>query len=197
MNIWHIDSSNKGSHSISKQLTSHFVEKLKSQHSNAKVVYRDVGESVPLLTQEMIGSYYTAKDERDTSQKAAIKVSDAIVEEAKTTDIWVIGAPVYNFTMSASLKAWADQLARVGETFKYTESGPVGLLNNKKVYVVVTSGGTKVGSDFDFLTPWIKFFLGFVGVCDVNFIEADQIMQDDQKITNAKKAIEQTVEALV
>lgn len=191
MKFWHIDSSNRRDESISRKLTKKLVSKLLEENKGAEVVYRDVGESIPLLTETMIGSYYTPQKARTQEQLSSIEVSNQIVEEAKESDVWVIGAPIYNFAAPGSLKAWADQLARVGETFKYTEDGPVGLLQNKKVFVIITSGGTKINSEIDFLTPWIKQFLKFVGVKDVTIVEADQLMFDQNKVTKAEATIEE------
>ena len=105
-------------------------------------------------------------------------MSDAIVEDVNKQDTIIISTPIYNFSAPAVLKAWADLVARVNKTFSYTENGPVGLLKNKKAYVVVSSGGTKVGSEIDFFTPWMKHFLKFIGITDVEFIAADQLMSD-------------------
>lgn len=104
----------------------------------------------------------------------------------------MLSLPVYNFTMPSTLKAWADLVARAGTTFRYTESGPEGLLTGKKAYVVIASGGTPIGSEIDFLTPWLRHFLGFLGITDVEIIAADGIMGIDgeQKIEAAAQTIE-------
>ena len=104
----------------------------------------------------------------------------------------VFGVPVYNFTMPATLKAWADMVARAGTTFRYTPNGPEGLLAGKKAYIAVASGGTEIGSEIDFLTPWLRFFLGFLGITDVEIVAADGIMGADgeDKIARAHAAVE-------
>ena len=119
-------------------------------------------------------------------------VADALIAELQATDTLVLSLPVYNFTMPSTLKAWADLVARAGTTFRYTESGPEGLLTGKKAYVVIASGGTPIGSEIDFLTPWLRHFLGFLGITDVEIIAADGIMGIDgeQKIEAAAQTIE-------
>ena len=106
-------------------------------------------------------------------------------------DVLVIGAPIYNFSIPASLKAYFDLVARAGLTFKYTENRPEGLLKNKKAYIVVSSGGTEIGSDIDFAGNYIKHFLGFLGITDVEFVKLDQLMfGSEPKIESAHKVIE-------
>jgi FMN-dependent NADH-azoreductase len=169
-NILHIDASGRGKPSVSRQLSNEIVQNISSGQS--KITYRDVSRGLPFLDDLMIGAYYTQKAERSEEQHQAIALSDRIVEELKAADTVVIGLPVYNFSMPAGFKAWSDLAARVEETFAYTENGPVGLLEGKKAYVVVASGGTQVGSEIDFLTPWLRHFLGFIGIFDVEIVQA-------------------------
>lgn len=178
-NILHIDASGRGESSVSRQLSNKIVQKISSDQT--KVTYRDVSQGLPFLDEVMIGAYYTQKAERSEEQHQAIAVSDTIVEELKAADTVVIGIPIYNFSMPAGFKAWSDLAARVGETFTYTEKGPVGLLEGKKVYVAVASGGTQVGSEIDFLTPWLRHFLGFIGIHDVEIVQDEVLNQDDDK----------------
>ncbi|MFT5574405.1 MAG: FMN-dependent NADH-azoreductase [Cryomorphaceae bacterium] len=112
-------------------------------------------------------------------------ISDTIVKELIEADTLVIGIPIYNFSMPAGFKAWSDLAARVGETFSYTENGPVGLLEGKKAYIAVASGGTIVASEIDFLTPWLRHFLGFIGIQDVKIVQAEALNR------NGDKAIEE------
>ena len=116
--------------------------------------------------------------------------SDALIAEVQAADVLVIGVPVYNFGVPAALKAWIDMIARARETFKYTENGPVGLLTNKKAYLVVASGGTEVGSAIDFATPYMKHVMGFIGITDVTVISAGQQMMDEKAAEKAEKSIE-------
>jgi FMN-dependent NADH-azoreductase len=110
------------------------------------------------------------------------ELSDKLVKELKDSDIIIISAPIYNYGPPATLKAWSDLAARVGETFKFTPEGRrEGLLKNKKAYIVITSGGTKINSSEDFLTPWLKFILNFFGIDKVEFVGADQMALDYEK----------------
>ena len=173
MKVWHIDSSSRDEQSHSRRITQQFIENL-SKKTTVESNPLNVAAGLPFLTDIMIGSYFTPDEQRTTEQKSAIIVSNDIVKSAKDADVWVIGVPIYNFSMPASFKAFIDLLCRSKETFTYTETGPIGLLENKQVFVVVTSGGTEIGSDIDFLTPWLKHCLSFIGVQNVHFIHADK-----------------------
>lgn len=107
------------------------------------------------------------------AQRAALSVSDTLIKELQSADTIVIGVPIYNFSIPASLKAWIDQVARAGVTFKYTETGPEGLLTGKRAVLVVSSGGVAVGSDYDFATGYMRHVLGFIGITDVDIVAAD------------------------
>ena len=113
-----------------------------------------------------------------------------MIAELEAADAIVIGMPIYNFAPPAALKAWADQVAVPGRTFSYSADGPKGLLEGKKAYVVVTSGGTQVDSPIDFATPWLRFFLGFIGITDVTVIAADRLGADaEAKLAEAQEQI--------
>ena len=188
-NILHIDASGRGKPSVSRQLSNEIVQKISSDQTN--VTYRDVSQGLSFVDELMIGAYYTRKAQRSEEQHQAIALSDTIVEELIAADTVVIGMPIYNFSMPAGFKTWADLAARVGETFKYAENGSVGLLEGKKAYVAVASGGTKVGSEIDFLTPWLRHFLGFIGIDDVEFVQAEAINKDgDKAVEQARASIE-------
>ncbi len=176
MKILHIDVSARKDDSVTRKLSAQLVGRLAG--NNGQVTYRDVSEGLPFIDEAKIAAYFTAPGERTDEHRKAIALSDTIVSELKNNDILVIGVPIYNFSMPASLKAWADLAARVGETFRYTATGPEGLLENKKAYVVIASGGTRIDSQIDFLTPWLRHFLGFIGIKDVTVISADTLNQN-------------------
>jgi FMN-dependent NADH-azoreductase len=176
MKILHIAASARTDDSVTRKLSAQLVTRLAGD--KGEVTYRDLSEALPFVDETKIAAYFTAPDARTAEHREAIALSDEIVSELKSTDTLVIGVPIYNFSMPASLKAWADLAARVGETFRYTENGPVGLLENKKAYVVIASGGTKVDSKIDFLTPWLRHYLGFIGIKDVTVISADALNQN-------------------
>lgn len=187
--ILHIDSSGRKRDSISRQLSRELVDKLAKDQ--ADVTYRDVSQGLPYVSETMIESYFTDKSARTDSLRRSIEVSDAIVEELVDSDTIVIGVPMYNFSMPAGLKAWCDLVARVGETFRYTENGPVGLLEGKRAFIIVASGGVKVDSDYDYLTPWLRQFLRFIGIDDIEVVAADTLTKDpDKALSNARLAID-------
>jgi FMN-dependent NADH-azoreductase len=184
--ILHIDASGRGKPSVSRQLSNEIVQKISDDQT--RVTYRDVSQGLSFVDDLMIGSYYTRKTERNEEQHKAIALSDTIVDELMAADTVVIGMPIYNFSMPAGFKTWSDLAARVGETFKYTENGPVGLLEGKKAYVAVATGGTKVGSEIDFLTPWLRHFLGFIGIDDVEIVQAEAINRNGDKAVEEARA---------
>jgi FMN-dependent NADH-azoreductase len=125
---------------------------------------------------------------RSDTQVAELAVSDALVAELEAADVIVIGAPIYNFSIPAVLKAWIDMVARAGVTFRYGEDGPEGLLNNKKAYVVMASGGVPIGSAMDFASPYLRHLLGFIGIHDVEFISAAEVKEDSHRLDAALAA---------
>jgi FMN-dependent NADH-azoreductase len=178
----------KNEGSISTELGEYLVNCL-SKEGNTNVSKRQL-DQIPFINQQIINGLYISDNEKTLEQLEALKISDAIVKDVHENDTIIISTPIYNFAAPAVLKAWADLVARLNKTFQYTDNGPVGLLKNKKAYIVVSSGGTKIGSEIDFFTPWMKFFLNFIGIKDVTFISADQLMSDDgSKIIQAKSQI--------
>ncbi|MEM8908568.1 MAG: NAD(P)H-dependent oxidoreductase [Bacteroidota bacterium] len=174
MSILKINSSVQTDRSVSRRLVEQLVNQI--QQPGEQVVERDLAKGLPLLTQEMVAAFYTPADQRTVAQKASIVASETLVQELQTADVLVLGVPIYNFSVPASVKAYFDLVARVGLTFRYTEDGPIGLLKNKKAYVVIASGGTAFRSEIDFASDYIKQFLGFIGIEEVHFIPADQLM---------------------
>lgn len=178
----------KNEGSISTELGEYLVNRL-SKEGNTNVSKRQL-DQVPFINQQIINGLYINDNEKTLEQLEAFKISDAIVKDVHENDTIIISTPIYNFAAPAVLKAWADLVARLNKTFQYTDNGPVGLLKNKKAYIVVSSGGTKIGSEIDFFTPWMRFFLNFIGIKDVTFISADQLMSDDgSKIIQAKSQV--------
>lgn len=187
-NILHVNASVNGENSNSRRIASRLIERIVSANPVANVVERDTNDDIiPALTGEIVGAFYTPEETRSTRQKDVIAVSDKMVAEVRNADILVIGVPMYNFSVPSTLKAWVDLIARVGETFKYTENGPVGLLEGKKAYLVVATGGVPVNSPADFATPYMKQVLGFVGISDIEVIDASGFA------LNAEEAMERAI----
>jgi len=181
----------------SSQLADHFVATWKKANAGAKVVTRDLAANpIPHLGGATVGAYFTPADKRTAEQQAAIALSDELVAEIQAADVVVIGAPMYNFNIPSVLKAYFDHIARAGVTFKYTEQGPVGLLTGKKVVVFSTRGGLYAGTPNDVETPFVRQFLGFLGMTDVNFVYAEGLAYGDEKKAEAMKAAKAEVEKL-
>ena len=171
--ILHIDTSGKHTGSTSRTLSKQLVDHLKA--ASTTVTYRDVSTGLPFVEDVMISAYYTPAENHNAEQKMTVAISDTLVAEVMAADTIVIGAPMYNFNITAAFKAWIDLVARVGKTFKYTENGPVGLLKDKKVYLVVTTGGTPLGSAWDHLSPYLTTVFAFIGITDVEILAADTL----------------------
>ncbi len=191
MKILKINSSSNKTSSTSTQYANSLVEKLLNLNPDASVKERHTTYSnLTFIDQNILGALFV-NGERTQEQKAALELSDTLVSEIIEADVLVISTPIYNFSVPASLKAYFDLIARAGLTFKYTENGPVGLLENKKAYVVMSSGGTEINSDIDFAGKYTKHFLGFLGIEDVEFVKLDQLMfKNDEKIAEANLQIE-------
>ena len=180
MKIYQIDSSARKEGSTSRALAKKLLDKIKKPGD--EVIYRDLDDEMVFVS-GLTESGMKIKDEDQTEHhKKMFELSDKLVQELKESDIIIISAPIYNYGPPATLKAWSDLAARIGETFKFRSDGRrEGLLKNKKAYLVITSGGTKINGAEDFLTPWLKFVLNFFGIEKVEFIGADQMALDYEK----------------
>lgn len=186
-NILRVDSSMRTEGSVSRDLADKLIEKL--INANTQITVRDLAKGIPLIDENWIGANFTDPADRSEEQKAFLAASDELVDELRSADIIVISAPVYNFHVPAALKAWIDMIARARETFRYTENGPEGLLKGKKAFVVVTSGGTILGSDYDFVSGYLRHVLSFIGITDVSFIDSSGLMLDATKAEKAAAEI--------
>lgn len=177
-NILHITASIRGDESVSTQIGGALLTSLTTE--NDTVTVRDLSANdIPFVDAARFEANLTPAADRTSEQAELAAIADTLIAELQTADTIVLSVPVYNFGVPAVVKAWADLVARAGTTFKYTETGPVGLLNGKKVYIAAASGGTPIGSDMDFMSSWLTFFLGFIGITDVEVIAADGIMGQD------------------
>lgn len=190
--ILHITASIRGDESVSNGLGTKLVEGFAAQHK-ASVTRRDLAQNdLPFIDADRFAANLAPHADRTPEQIEMAAIADTLIEELQAADTIVFSVPIYNFGVPATVKAWVDLVARAGTTFRYTENGPQGLLTGKKVYITAASGGTPVGSDMDFMTPWLKFFLGFIGITDVDVIAADGIMGagGEKKIADAHAAVE-------
>lgn len=159
-----LDTSARHDGSVSRALADRAVAALTAPGD--RVVTRDLALGLPHLTASDLAA-------RGAGGASA---ADPLLDELKAADTLVISLPIYNFGVPVPLKAWVDHVARAGITFRYTETGPQGLLTGKRAVLVVASGGTRVGSPIDFATPWLRHVLGFMGITDVTVIAADALM---------------------
>ncbi len=174
MNILQINSSARAENSQSSRLASDIVERLRSAQPDATLSLRDLGRTPhPALDESALGALFTPADKRAPEQAARVALDDALIAELQAADVVVLGVPMYNFGVPAQLKNWIDAVARSGVTFRYTDKGPVGLVQNKKVYVALTRGGLYRNTPADTQVPYLKTILGFLGMTDVQFIYAE------------------------
>lgn len=190
--ILRIDASARNEGSTSRPLADQLVSRLVEQGYGATVTRRDLHANPPaLLNENWVNANFTDEAARSDEQKAILAASDELIAELEAADTIVITAPIYNFAIPASLKAWIDLIARARRTFRYTESGPEGLLTGKRAFVVFASGGVPLGSAVDFASGYLKHVLAFVGITDVTFVAADGHMMDGEAVTRATSAIEE------
>ncbi|MEH6453346.1 MAG: NAD(P)H-dependent oxidoreductase [Psychromonas sp.] len=189
-NILRLDASMRKTGSYSRGLADKLIEQLTSEQ-NSEVTIRDLADGIPLIDENWIKANFTAVDDRAAEQHNYLATSDILVDELNNADLIVIGLPIYNFGVPAAFKAWIDQVVRSKLTFRYGDDGPIGLVNNKKAYIIIASGGTKLGSEIDFISDYIKHILGFIGITDVTFIDSSGLGRDESKtLAHAHKLIE-------
>jgi FMN-dependent NADH-azoreductase len=159
----------------SSRLADQFVAAFRTRHPDARFLLRDVAaaDPVPHLSAERFGAFITKPDERTAAQHAVVAYSDALIDELKQADVIVLGLPMYNFGVPSQLKAYFDHIARAGVTFKYTDKGPVGQLTGKRAYVFAARGGLYAGTPMDTQTSYVRDFLRFLGISDVEFVYAE------------------------
>tara|TARA_B100000676_G_C17933789_1_gene762421 strand:+ start:481 stop:1065 length:585 start_codon:yes stop_codon:yes gene_type:complete len=180
MKIYQIDSSARKKGSTSRSLAKKLLSKIKKP--NDEVIYRDLNDEMVFVSGLTESGMNIDQKDQNENHKKMFELSDQLVKELKESDTIIISAPIYNYGPPATLKAWSDLAARVGETFRFKSNGRrEGLLKNKRAYLVITSGGTKLNSNEDFLTPWLKFILNFFGIEKIEVISADQMALDYEK----------------
>ena len=200
--ILHIDSSAEDADtSHSRRISARLVEALKQAHGDASVVRRDVhADQPPHVGAGLRASWVAEKDRRTPDQVETVARSEGLIDELKDADVVVIGSPMYNFTVPSTLKAWIDHVAIAGETFRYTEKGPQGLLENKKAYLALSSGGVYTegpASGLEHLGSYLTGVLGFMGIEDVETVRAEGVAMGPDKDEAAMKAAYEHVDELV
>lgn len=185
-------------YSQSSQLADFYVEQAKAQ--GKEVTVRDLAANpIPVLDGELVGAMRPSDTPLSPRQQEALDLSDELIAELQAHDEIVIAAPMYNFNIPTQLKNYFDLIARAGVTFRYTEAGPEGLVKGKTAVVISSRGGIHKDTPTDLLTPYVKLFLGFIGITDVEFVFAEGIAYGPEVASKAtaeaKDAITQIVTA--
>jgi FMN-dependent NADH-azoreductase len=170
--ILRIDASARRTGSVTRALNDRLIDRFNA-HGETKVISRDLASGLPQITEDWINANFTPDADRSDAQKETLALSDDLVAELQAADTILIAFPIYNFGIPAALKAWVDLVARARVTFQYTENGPVGLLKDKRVILSVASGGTEIGATNDFATAHLTYVLGFLGITNVEVVNAD------------------------
>jgi len=196
--VLHIISSPQGDGSVSKKLGNTIIEKIQAKYPGSTVNERDLTSDVfPHLDQMQIGSWFTPAQNHSPEQAEAVKISEEAIAEMQEADIYVIGAPFYNFAIPSTLKAYLDHIVRPGITFRYNENGrPEGFLKNKKAYLAIASSGVYSEGEFqsfDFVSPYLKFLLGLLGITDVSIVRAEGLRIEGIKETAFEKGVQSIV----
>ena len=197
-----VTSSLFGEASQSRQIAREFVDTWVRNHPGTRVVGRDLSpESIPHLSQATLGAVMTPAESRTTAQRDVAAFADALIEEVEAADTIVLAAPMYNFTIPSTLKAWLDHVARAGRTFRYTANGPEGLLKGKKVFVVTGRGGVYSGDSpakaLDFQEPYLRAILGFIGLTDVSFVHVEGLNLGKDLADSGRARARQAIAALM
>ncbi len=195
--LLHLTTSIHSGDGESSRLAADFVRHWRLEHIGARVVERDLAsDPVPHLTAERFQAFLSKPETRTTAQQAVVGYSDTLIEELRRADTIVIGLPMYNFGIPSMLKAYFDHVARAGVTFSYTEKGPEGLLKGKKAVIFAARGGMYAGTPRDTQTAYVRDFLGFLGIEDVEFVYAEGLAMGEPAKTKALGTAQQTLRRL-
>lgn len=184
--VLRVDASASVSTSNSKKLGDALIARMEALHPGMQVQQRDLNEEISFIDEAWVGANFTAPEERSEMQKQRLEFSDQLIDEIRHADHIVLTTPMYNFSIPAPLKAWIDLICRAGVTFQYSADGPVGLLKNKRVDIIMTTGGVPLQSPADFSSDYLKQIFRFIGIEDIHIIAADQMNVDaDASYQNA------------
>jgi FMN-dependent NADH-azoreductase len=198
MNILQINSSARSTGSESTRLADAIVAKLAAANPGAKVERRDLASNPhPVIDEPTLQALFTPADQRSAEQAARVALDDALIAQAQAADVIVIGAPTYNFGITAQLKSWFDAIARAGVTFKYGATGPVGLLTGKKVYVTLSRGGIHRDGPSDTQIAHVKTFLSFLGMTDVEYVYAEGLGMGPEAVAKAQAEADAHINAVL
>lgn len=198
MKILQVNSAARSVGANSTQIANAVTARLVTKHPEAIVEVLDLAITPhPALDQEALGALFTASEERTQAQQSRIDLDNALIAQVQAADVLVIGVPMYNFTISSQLKNWIDAIAKAGVTFRYTDTGPEGLLTGKKVYVALARGGIYRDTPNDHQVPYLKMILGFLGMTDVSFIYAEGFAMGAEHTEQALSSAHAQIHALL
>ena len=184
-NILLVSGSAQGTNASSFKVANQVIEKLQA----TAVKIRDLSTGLPSIDHEWVTANFAEQASRTNEQKTRLTLSDELINEITWADILIIASPIYNFSVPSALKSWIDQICRASLTFNYTETGPVGLLRDKRAVLTITSGGVPVDSSVDFATPYLRQVLNFIGIKDIQTVGADQQVTTTDFIERAAEDI--------
>ncbi len=198
MNILQINTSSRRDGAQSTRIANQIVEQLKARHPVATVTVRDLAaQPHPMLDETALGALFTPAEQRTPEQAARVALDDALIAEVQAHDVIVLGVPMYNFGNSVQLKTWIDAIARAGVTFRYTESGPEGLVKGKTVYAALARGGIYRETTNDSQVPYLKNVLGFLGMTDVRFVYAEGLAMGPEAAEKGLAQAQADIEAVL
>ena len=192
LNILRVDASARRQNSSSRALGDELIGRLTASGSSSRVITRDLADGIEFIDEMWVTASATPVEQLTPAQRDRLALSDQLVSELVAASVLVITTPIYNFSVPATLKAWIDLVARARATFRYSEEGSQGLLQDKRCFLIITSGGTRVGGDSDYVSGYLREFLGFLGIQRVDIIAADGIAQDWQaSLAKARQQIDE------
>lgn len=192
-NLLYVKSSVFGDQGQSSKLAARLIQRWQQKHPDGQVIERDlIAKPIPHYDMNTMTALSSNDDERSAQQQQIVNLSKDLIEELQQADALVLASPMYNFAVPSQLKAWFDQIAKNGVTFRYTENGPEGLLQDKPVYILATRGGQYHDAGLDYQVPWLKLILGFVGLHNVKVILAEglNMSEAEASIQSANAAID-------
>lgn len=196
-NVLCLNCSIQGDSSQSRQLSNKLLERIKKTYSSVKILSRDlVKDPLPHLNGAQFSAFITPPEQRTSEQQVLVSQSDDLIKEISDADTVLLALPMYNFGIPSQLKSYFDNLARAGMTFKYTPTGPVGLLTGKKAIVLATRGGFYFGTDKDTQTKYVKDFLSFIGITDLEFIYAEGLAISPEQKAKSLELANDIIEAM-
>ncbi|CNI03251.1 FMN-dependent NADH-azoreductase [Yersinia vastinensis] len=195
-----LKSSILATYSQSNQLADFFVEQWQAAHPDDEITVRDLAaQPIPVLDGELVGALRPSDTALTPRQQEALALSDELIAQLQANDVIVMAAPMYNFNIPTQLKNYFDLIARAGVTFRYTEKGPEGLITGKRAIILTSRGGIHKDTPTDLVVPYLRLFLGFIGITDVEFVFAEGIAYGPEVATkaqaDAKELLTQVVSA--